>query len=62
MICPIDLTQMVQKDKLGAGVSTDDVYETWMVLECPNCGRAVREQYICRVLTEEQVNLIKNTK
>ena len=61
MICPTDQTQMVQKDKLGGGCSDDNVYETWMILECPSCGRKVRECYSVRVLSDEQFKNIKYT-
>jgi hypothetical protein len=59
MVCPKDLIQMHQKDKVGGGQSTDEYYETWELKECPACGRVVREQYSVQVLTAEQVENMK---
>lgn len=55
MICPVDLVQMYQKDKIGGGVSEDSLYQTWELKECPVCGRVVKESYEAKVLTAEEV-------
>jgi len=59
MICPDCLIQMHEKDRVGDGISLTDCYETWMILECPGCGRLVKEFYSCRVLTQKQFEDIK---
>ena len=54
MICPIDQVQMHQVREnnvpLGGGTSTDELYETWEIKECPACGRRVKESYSCKLL------------
>lgn len=59
MVCPKDLIQMHQKDRIGGGESTDLYYETWELKECPVCGRVVREKYSVELLTDQQA---KDTK
>ena len=51
MICPSDLVQMHQKDKLGAGYSADEEYKTAEVKECPQCKRLVVEAYMVKQVT-----------
>ena len=41
---------MHQKDKIGGGEATDEVYTTWEMKECPGCGRVVRESYEVTVI------------
>lgn len=48
MICPEDMTQMNQKDRIGGGDASDDIYRTWELKECPYCGRLVIEYYCAR--------------
>ena len=55
MICPKCLVQMHQKDRIGGGKSTDKIYCTWELKECPHCGRLVKEYYSCRVVGTELV-------
>lgn len=38
----------------SGGISQEDVYETWYVYECPNCGRRVKEAYRCEVLLDRR--------
>lgn len=38
----------------SGGIATDDVYETWYVYECPECGRRVKEAYRCEVIQEKE--------
>lgn len=59
MICPVDLVQMHQFNKIGGGVSTDDLYETWEIKECPACGRKVEEKYTVKILTDEEVKILE---
>lgn len=34
----------------SGGTAEEDMYETWYIYECPQCGRRVRESYQCEVL------------
>lgn len=58
MICPVDLVQMHQKDKVGGGESTDEKYVTWEIKECPSCGRLVEEIYSATVIDKEELKKI----
>ena len=53
MICPKDLVQMHQYKKMGGGNSTDDVYSTYEIKECPVCDRKVLEYYNATLIDEE---------
>ena len=56
MICPKDQIQMHQSfdngKPIGGGYSDDNIYETWMFLECKICGRVVKEYYKAEVIDE----------
>jgi protein-arginine kinase activator protein McsA len=43
---------MIQKDKLGGGVSQENYYETWEIKICPNCKRVYREFYSVKLVGE----------
>lgn len=65
MICPVDQQQMHQATteidgKIsyhGGGMTDENKYITWMIQECPACGRRVKETYSCEV-----INLNNNDK
>lgn len=59
MICPIDQVQMHQLDKIGGGVSEEDLYLTWELKICPLCGRVVKESYECEVLDQEGIEYFR---
>ena len=68
MVCPNDLTQMVNYKKDGegeiiplksGGIAEDEVYETWYEYICPECGRMVKETYRCEVLSKNGSYIIK---
>ena len=59
MICPICSVQMHQKDKLGFGSSTDNIYITTEIKECPQCGRLVEEYYSVSVIDNKGLKAFK---
>lgn len=54
MLCPDCMTQCHQKDQRGGGKALDDFYETWMYLECPDCGQVFKEHYSVQKIYENQ--------
>ena len=34
----------------AGGVANDDIYETWEIKICPQCGRKIKETYKCETL------------
>lgn len=59
MICPKDMVQMHQLDKVGYGWSAEESYGTEMVLTCPSCGLLALESYNCKFLTKEMLEKYK---
>jgi len=58
MICPKCLVQMHQVPMVGGGKSTDKVYTTWELKQCPACGRYTREYYSARVVSSDEARRI----
>lgn len=59
MICPNCAIQMHQHKQIGGGIAKDEMYQTWEVKKCPNCGRLVRELYQCELITEAKARVLE---
>lgn len=53
---------MHQYKKVGGGEATDTKYKTWEIKECPQCGRLVRETYVCEVVERKDVDYLLNNE
>lgn len=56
MICPNCAVQMHQHKEIGGGVAKDELYQTWEIKKCPNCGRMVKELYQCEIISQAKVD------
>ena len=58
MVCPKDLVQMIQFDKVGQGVASDNLYTTWTVVTCPNCNYTALEYYSALQIDADQLQAL----